>query len=336
MRLPTTLQHLAFAAAAGLLIAAAAPAQTEPLGNDTFRVVSPQWVARHAMDSNVRILDVRTSVADYQFGHIPNAVFLANDALRIPRAGLPVQYHDPEEMAAIFRRAGVRSEDTVVIYGDADSVLGATMTAYCLNRIGHDNTAVIDGGFDAYRLQFPLTQHYPDITVGDISPSFDASVRATLDDVRRAMKNPSAFLLDTRPASDYLGNTSRWMRNGHIPGAVNLDWHQLMDSKNPHQFKPLSAMRSLIESTGVERSDDVIVYCGTSREATLVYHVMRNLLGYPNVRLYEGSWTEYSSKMDMTVERDPQGLVTGATAHLAPTTRSSSRTRAARCSGCTR
>jgi len=241
--------------------------------------------------------------------------------VRIPLAGLPVQYHNPEELAAIFRRAGVRSDDMVVVYGDADSILGATMTTYCLNRIGHQNTAVLDGGIEAYRSQFPLTQAYPEITMGDVSPSFDPGVRATFEDVRKAMRGKGTFILDTRPAADYLGNTTRWMRNGHIPGAVNLDWHYLMQRDNPHAFRPVDEMRTLIEATGVRKNDDVIVYCGTSREATLVFHVMGDLLGYPNVRLYEGSWTEYCSKTHMAVERTPQRIVTAANvAHAAPKT----------------
>jgi len=91
------------------------------------------------------------------------------------------------------------------------------------------------------------------------------------------------------------------MRNGHIPGALNLHWRQFTQPHNPHAFKPVDEMRRLVERTGVSKDDDIIVYCSTSREATLVFHVIKHVLNYAKVRLYEGSWTEYCSKPDARV-----------------------------------
>jgi thiosulfate/3-mercaptopyruvate sulfurtransferase len=288
--------------------------------NDSeFRIVSPEWVAEHSGDPTVKILDVRTSVADYQYGHIPNAIFLANDALRVPLNGVPAQYLDPEDMAAVFRRSGINPDDQVVVYAEGTDVLGATMVAYGLHRIGHEDVAVMDGGLDAYGTSYPLAQAYPSVTTGSIYPNPNDSIYVTFDELRGLMNDPSVAILDTRPAPDYLGNTSRWMRNGHIPGAINLDWHSLMEPSNLHAFKPVEEMRRIIESTGILASDHVVVYCGTSREATLVFQVMKHVLGYPNVRLYEGSWTEYASKMDMPVEREPANRLAALT-HRPPTT----------------
>jgi thiosulfate/3-mercaptopyruvate sulfurtransferase len=89
------------------------------------------------------------------------------------------------------------------------------------------------------------------------------------------------------------------MRNGHIPGAINVDWHQLMDPNNPHQFKSVADMQAIFDANGVKKTDNIILYCGTSREASVEFMVMRHLLGYPNVRLYEGSWTEYSAHPEL-------------------------------------
>jgi len=215
-----------------------------------------------------------------------------------------VQYLDAAQMAAVFARAGIRQDDEVIVYADGKEVLGATMVAYALQRTGHVRVAVMNGGLEAYRTRHPLVQEYPDPQGGDLTAADDPDVRIGLDELRSRLGKPGLFLLDTRPPADYLGNTSRWIRNGHIPGARNLEWRLLMQPGNLHAFRPLDEMARLIESTGAQKSDDVVVYCGTSREATLVYEVMRHLLGYPKVRLYEGSWTEYCSKPELPIERE--------------------------------
>jgi len=140
-------------------------------GNEAFRIVSPEWVADHADDEDVRILDVRTSVNDYQHGHVPNAIHLADVSMLAPQHGVPAQYLEPQEMASLFRRAGINRGDTVVVYCDGEDVLGATMMAYCLHRIGHKKVAILNGGFKAFKHTDVLTQQYPDVQTGSISPS---------------------------------------------------------------------------------------------------------------------------------------------------------------------
>lgn len=304
-----------------VLLAAAASVTLSPwsaAADDAFRLVSPDWLAQHAADGNVKVLDVRTSVADYQHGHVPGAIFLANDALRAPMHGVPVQYLDPESLAALFRRAGINPGDEVVVYADGEDVLGATMVAYALHRIGHRQVAILDGGFEAYRRTYPLTKAYPDVAAGTISHTLDPSLFVTLAQLRPMLNRPDVTLLDVRPAPEYLGNSARWIRPGHIPGAINLDWHQLVDPANPHRFRPVDEMRRIVQAAGVDPADEIVVYCSTGREATLVFLALKHRLGYPNVRLYEGSWTEYTAQMDLPVERDPAGAA--AAAHRPPTT----------------
>ena len=285
------------------MVLLAVTASSVASAGEPFGLVTPAWVAEHASEPDVKVLDVRTDVSAYQHGHVPHAVFLANDVLRVPRAGIPVQYLEPDAMAGVFRRAGINADDHVVVYADGDGVLGATMVAYALHRIGHGNVSVMDGGLAAYQRRHPLHQSYPPVGTGDLQPRPDASVFITLEELRSRLEDPDLVLLDTRPAEEYVGNTRRWMRNGHIPGAKNLAWYHLMEPDRRHAFRPLDEMRRIIAATGIAREDEVVVYCGTSREATLVYLVMRHLLDYPRVRLYEGSWTEYASVMELPVAR---------------------------------
>lgn len=277
-----------------------------PVGDEAFKIVSPQWLAEHANDPKVRILDVRTDVHDYLAGHVPNATHIADSTMRAPKAGVPVQYLEPEQMAELFCRAGIHNTDSVVLYSSGKDVLGATMVAYCLQRLGYNKTMVLDGGYPVYANDQKATQDYPDCPRGDLTPKLDRSCFANLDDVLVATKNSRAVLIDARPANAYAGAIDTWMRNGHIPGAVNLDWHEMVDPNNNHQFKPVDEMRGLVERTGVKKENDVIIYCGTSREATLLYMVMKHVLGYPKVRLYEGSWTEYCAHKELPVAKGPE------------------------------
>ena len=284
------------------------PVSHDPVGNKAFSLVSPDWVAAHFNEPDLRIIDVRP-VHDYLAAHVPNAVHIPEAAIQSSRGSLPAQYIDPPEMAALFGRAGIGADTRVVLYSSGEDVLGATVMAYSLQRIGHRHIMVMDGGVDDYRLRHPMTQIYPNGVEPQTLPGkLDKTLFITHQDVLAALDKPGVVLLDARPAHYYLGNSHQWMRNGHILGAISFDWHQLTYHaslpvfQNAHRFKPVDAMRELVAATGITKADDIIVYCGTSREASLLFETIKNLLGYPKVRLYEGSMTEWSALSQYPIE----------------------------------
>lgn len=124
-------------------------------------LVSPQWLEQNAADPKVRILDVRQNVYDYFAGHAPNSVHLADSAMRFPAEGYPTQYPENFLISQLLSRAGVRNGDRVVLYSDGDGVLGATMAAYLLERIGHSDIAIVDGGWRDYKAAQKTSQEYP-------------------------------------------------------------------------------------------------------------------------------------------------------------------------------
>jgi thiosulfate/3-mercaptopyruvate sulfurtransferase len=277
--------------------------EPQPPGDEHFMLVSPQWLSKHASDPDLRILDVRPDVHHYLAGHVPGAIYLADAAMRAPKGGLPVQCLDPEVMAVVFRHANIGDQQLVAVYSDGDDVLGATLIAYCLHRLGHTKTCILDGGYQAYAKSQKTTQAYPDCAPGNLKECLDRSVFVTLDELLTGMKASNVVLVDARPARAYAGDITTWMRNGHIPGALNLDWHQLVQPEDRHRFKPVEEMRKIVERSGIKKHDDLVVYCGTGREATLLYMVMKHVLGYPKVRLYEGSWTEYCAHKDLPIAK---------------------------------
>ena len=270
--------------------------------DEQFSIVTPAWVAAHTTDANVRILDLRNSFHDYFAAHVPNAVYLADNSLRGPKNGVPVEYFPPLLSAELFSRAGVHSGQTVVVYSSGDDATGATMAAYILERIGYPKTAIIDGGWTGYQAAQQTSQAYPSYTPVRLPAHENTTISVELSQVKALLGKPGVVFLDARPNNEYAGEVKTWIRNGHIPGAINLPWTQLMDPANPDQFQSTAAMEAVFAGKGLKKTDNIIVYCGTSRDASLEFMVLRHLLGYPNVRLYEGSWKEYSAHPEMPME----------------------------------
>lgn len=271
-------------------------------GNVRISIVTPQWLEQHAGDANLRIIDVRLNVYDYFAGHVPNASHLADAALRAANEGTPAQYLDTFQMAQLFSRSGMKKGDKVALYSDGDGVLGATMVAYLMERIGVNDIVVVDGGWRDYKAAQKISQEYPSYKPAQPDVLDNQGVRATLADVKSSIGKDGVKFIDARPPDVYRGENKIWARNGHIPGAYSIPWKQLVEENNLHKFKSVEDMRKVFADKGFKETDDIIVYCGTSREASLEYVVLKHILKFPKVRLFEGSWTEYSNHPELQIE----------------------------------
>lgn len=278
------------------------PIQAKSEGGIEF--VKPEWISQHANDPNLRILDVRINPFDYFVGHLPNAVHIADNSFRGPNGVLPVQYWSTDKLSYLFTQAGVNNESQVLVYSDGRDVLGATMVAYLLERNGYNKVAVLDGGFAGYKeSKLTLVKEFPKYNPTKFTVKDNPSVRVSLAQVKELIGKPGVTFIDPRPADVFSGEKQIWVRNGHIPGAKNIPWPTFtIGESNFHQLKPLAEIKEVLAKRGISKSDDIIVTCSTGREATLQYIVLKHLLGYPKVRIYEGSWTEYSSYPDLPIE----------------------------------
>ncbi len=279
------------------------PSWSASPGRSDITVVSPQWLADHGDQPNLRVLDVRPNPLEYMSGHIPGAIHLADNTFRGPNGQLPVQYWQTQKIASLFSQAGVNDYSQVVVYADGPNILGATMVAYLLERSGH-GAAVLDGGFKGYQAAgLPVSQTFPQYEPGSFTMQMTDSIRVTLDQVRQAVtEGAEVVFIDPRPAALFAGEENVFIRNGHIPGAKNIPWPMLtIGDDNLHQLKSRDQLQALMLERGITPEDTIIVTCSTGREATLPYVVLKHLLDYPNVRVYEGSWTEYSAQADLPV-----------------------------------
>lgn len=270
-----------------------------------IQFVSPDWIAEHRQDSNLRILDVRINPLDYISGHIPNAVHIADNTFRGPNGQLPIQYWQNQKLQSLFTQAGVTDNSNVLIYSDGPDLLGATMVAYLLERTGRAaNVAILDGGLTRYKAaQLPINREFPRYELGRFTVEENRAIHVSLDQVKTLIGKPGVVFIDPRPAALFTGEQDLFIRNGHIPGAKNIPWPTFtLGAENGFQLKSLNEIEQLLQQRGIRKFDDIIVSCSTGREATLQYVVLKHLLGYPKVRIYEGAWTEYSSHPDLPLE----------------------------------
>ncbi len=269
----------------------------------SIKFVAPEWVTTNAKNPNLRVLDVRNAPLDYIAGHVPGAVHIAETTFRGPNGFLPVQYWEAANLGNLFSKAGVSSNNQVLVYADGRDILGATMVAYLLERSGVKDVSVLNGGYAGYKAAGqPLTKEFPRYQPGQFNLRDNPAIRVSLSEVGKLIGKPGVVFIDPRPPELFRGEKDIWVRNGHIPGARNIPWPTFTQAdnpqenlKNPHRLKSLDEIRKLLSDRGIKPSDDIIVTCSTGREATLQYVVLKHLLGYPKVRIYEGSWTEYST-----------------------------------------
>lgn len=252
------------------------------------------------------ILDTRGGYKDYFRGHLPGAHHINFDTLRGTDKGVPVQYLPDDLTKSLLTRAGVDAGRTHLIYatGEAlpnDEILSASMVAYVLEKFGVKDIRIVDGGIPAWKAAgYPTTQEYFGNPAGKLPAKMEPGIGISVNDVVK--RKPGTVLVDARPHNEYLGNDDVWLRKGHIPGAISFHWAKLMEKNNTHQFKPFAQAKAELEAAGLTADKEIIVYCGTSREGSLLRFYLKHAAKYPNVRLYEGSWKEYVSLKQLPAE----------------------------------
>lgn len=309
---PTFPRRHLLAGGAGLALAAAMPwsrpgraaPASAPGSRTAFTLLSPSEAAAAVQSGQWKVLDLRpVPPLDYVIGHLPEAVHLSEQAFRGPNGSLPYQIWSAEELAELLSKAGISNRDSVLVYSDGANVLGSSLVAYILAKSGVPKVAILDGGYSAYKAAgAPLTKAYPRYARGRFQPVTVPGLSITLAQLLPLVGQSGVVIIDPRPKALYEGTENTFLRNGHIPGAINIPWQQVTEAnnseealRNPHKLKSPAALQALFVGRGVTPDKEVILSCSTGREASLQYLVLKHLLGYPRVRLYEGSWTEYSA-----------------------------------------
>jgi len=271
-----------------------------PTGKGKVKWISTDWLKEH-LEEDIMIVDTQPNVHDYVLEHIPGAVYFNEGLLRVPLKGKPAAYGPPEAIQANFRRIGLYPDNPVVVYTGTGAFKGwgdgleQTMVTYTLARFGHNKVHVLDGGLDKWKQEGnPLSKVFPKIEESDFTAEVRREYYVEYEEFKEMKDKDDVVLLDARPSTVYEGR-GPWTKPGHIPGAVNLPWASLMDATNKRLLKPDTEIKSLVEAKGATPDKTIICSCGTGREATNEFILFKWYLQYPVVRIYEGSFTEWSS-----------------------------------------
>jgi thiosulfate/3-mercaptopyruvate sulfurtransferase len=275
-------------------------------------VVSTADLASLLDGGEVTLLDVRVDFGQYLQDHLPGAVYLNTETLRAEDGGVPNLLLPRASYATLFSRLGVRLDRPVVIYGSGEARnIDATYVAWILHGFGHGDVRVLDGGYAKWQLEGrALTRKYPRYTPSEIPSGDFEPERATLEDVRAALGKDGVVLVDARPPDQYAGDAGSQIRLGHIPGAVNHFWQTDLAGDFAKVWKAPDEIRAAYVAQGITPDKRVIAYCNGGLESSHVYFTLRALLGYPDVRVYDGSWTEWSEREELPIEtgaRDSSG-----------------------------
>lgn len=274
------------------------------------KLVDTDWVAAHLNDPNVRIIESNEDPLLYPSVHIPGAFEV--DWTRDLNDPLVRDYLKADGFQALMSKLGITPETKVVFYGDKNN-WWACYALWVFELFGHDNSAIMDGG----RLKWTqegreTTKEVPTATPSEypLPERNDERDRAFRETVVKHIEGPGK-LIDVRSPQEFTGERLHMedypnegsLRGGHIPGAKNVPWARAVNTEDG-TFRNSSELEGIYQGeAGLDKSDDVVTYCRIGERSSHTWFVLKYLLGFPKVRNYDGSWTEWGNSVGLPIER---------------------------------
>ncbi len=273
------------------------------------RLVSTEWLAEHLNDPSVVIVESDEDVLLYETGHIPGAVKVDwHQDLNDP---IVRDYVDSTGFSKLMAEKGISRDSTIIFYGDNFN-WWAAYALWVFSLFGHEDLRLLDGGRQKWVAEDrELTTEVPTRVTTDypVVERDDAAIRAFRDDVLDHVGR-NGKLIDVRSPQEYSGELLHMpdypqegsLRGGHIPGAASVPWKRAADEDGT--FKARADLEAIYrDEIGLEAGDDVIAYCRIGERSSHTWFVLTHLLGYPQVRNYDGSWTEWGNVVGAPIER---------------------------------
>ncbi len=283
------------------------------VGSAREALVTTDWLTERLDDPNVRVIEVSVEPGVYERGHIPGAVnFAWHTDLVDPTARDIVSKERFEKLAS---QAGITEDTTVVLYGDHSNWFAA-WGGWIFEVYGHEDVRLLDGGRKKWELeQRPVSTLPPSHRATEYTvESINNELRARLNDVVSVVEGEeTADFVDVRSPDEFQGKIfappgiqELAIRAGHIPGARNVPWNELVNEEDG-TFKSKEELKRIYEDVGIDGTNPVIVYCRIGERSSHTWYALRNILGY-EVKQYDGSWTEYGNAVGVPIE-NPSGTV---------------------------
>jgi len=264
-------------------------------------LIDSTWLQTHLTDPKIKIIDLSPTKNLYDDNHVPSAFFIdRNTAIADPENPIRNMVAPKKQIEKLLAETGIERDDTIVVY-DEGSTLYAGRLYWVLKYYGHKDIRILEGGKKLLETsKFELTDEESEYEAREyIIDEWNPEYRVTLDYVLNNLENSDIVFLDVRSPEEYEGTDIRAARGGHIPGAVNVDWKETVNSDGT--IKNAEELRKLYESRGVTPDKNIITYCSSGVRGAYSWFVLKEILGYPDVTLYAGSWEEWGNNFEVPV-----------------------------------
>jgi thiosulfate/3-mercaptopyruvate sulfurtransferase len=273
-------------------------------------LVSTEWLASNLDNPSIRVVESDEDILLYEIGHIPGAVKLDWESQMQDQ--LKRDFVNKEQFETLMSERGISNDTTVIFYGDKNNWY-ATYGFWLLKYYGHDDVRILDGGrvkWEAEGREYTRdVPTYEPTTYTAKDP--DGSIRAFRADVLKQVESGQPNLVDVRSPAEYTGELLHAIgypqegaqRAGHVAGAKNVPWGTAAQPDGT--FKPFEELKTLYQNVGIDPNREIIAYCRIGERSSHTWFVLTYLLGYDNVRNYDGSWTEYGSLVNVPIEKGP-------------------------------
>lgn len=275
--------------------------ETAEVAFATDVLVDTEWIEAHAADPSLRVLEVGGNANAFGEGHLPGAAFVSMRSLSNPDDPIGGQIATAAQVSAVLSNMGLGRDQTVVLY-DRRNNLQAARAYWVLKYYQHADVRIYNGGTpkwteDGQVMSTVIVEYEPsDYQAGPPDPE----IRTTWQYVVDHTDDPATLFCDTRGPEEYLGRDVRAERGGRIPGSINVEWTAAVNANGT--FKSSEELAALYGEAGFTPDKEIITYCQSGVRGAHTWFVLSELLGYPRVRNYDGSWVEYGNNPESPVE----------------------------------
>ena len=248
--------------------------------------------------SDVVVVSVR-STSDYKKVHISGAVHID---LKEIYTNQPVEsvLKPAADVATVLGANGISEKKQIILYDDGTGKSAGRMY-WILDYLGAPDVKILDGGVDAWKAaRKPVTKNPTNVKAATFTPNVDKSKWAGIADVKKAVGSSSTVIIDARSPEEFKGTDQTDIRKGHIPGAVNIEFNKVLTADG--KMKSADELKALFEKAGITKDKEVIVYCKSSVRAGIIYMALRSVLGYSNVKVFDGAFLEWQADSSNKVE----------------------------------